>query len=44
MLIKTKEKNFSEEQILDLLIKHLELVQRPIVEKGEKAVLARPPE
>jgi len=27
-----------------LLIKHLELVQRPIVEKGEKAVLARPPE
>ncbi len=42
--LKIKEKNYSEEQILDLLIKHPDLVQRPIVEKGEKAILARPPE
>jgi arsenate reductase len=26
------------------MIKHPDLVQRPILEKGEKAVLARPPE
>jgi arsenate reductase len=26
------------------MIKHPDLVQRPIVEKGEKAILARPPE
>lgn len=42
--LKIKEKNFSENQILELMIRHPELVQRPIVEKGSKAVLARPPE
>jgi arsenate reductase (glutaredoxin) len=42
--LKIKEKKFSEDQILDLMIKHSDLVQRPIVEKGEKAILARPPE
>ena len=42
--LKIKEKNFSEDQILALMIKHPNLVQRPIVEKGEIAVLARPPE
>ena len=41
---KIKEKNFSEDQILELLIKHPDLVQRPIIEMGNKAVLARPPE
>jgi arsenate reductase (glutaredoxin) len=39
-----KTKNFSEEEILDLMIKNPDLVQRPIVEKGSKAILARPPE
>jgi arsenate reductase len=42
--LKIKEKKFSEDQILDLMIKHPDLVQRPTVEKGEKAILARPPE
>ena len=42
--LKIKEKDYSEEQILDLLIKHPDLVQRPIIEKGNKAILARPPE
>lgn len=42
--LKIKEKNFSENQILELMIRHPELVQRPIVEKGSKAILARPPE
>ena len=42
--LKIKEKNFSEDEILELMIKHPDLVQRPIVEKGNKAILARPPE
>ena len=42
--LKIKEKNYSEDQILDLMVKHPDLVQRPIVEKGSKAILARPPE
>lgn len=39
-----KEKNYTEEQILNLMSKHPDIVQRPIVEKGNKAILARPPE
>jgi len=42
--LKVKEKNYSEEQILNLLIKYPDLVQRPIIEKGNKAILARPAE
>ena len=34
----------TDEQLLDALVEHPELVQRPIVEKGDRAVLARPPE
>jgi arsenate reductase len=33
---------YSEDQILDLMIKNPDLVQRPIVEMGNKAILARP--
>jgi len=42
--LKFKEKNYSENQILDLMIKYPDLVQRPIIEKGNKAILARPAE
>ena len=34
----------SEEEALDLMVKHPDLIQRPIVEKGSKAILARPAE
>lgn len=34
----------SEDQILDMMIKDPTLVQRPIVEIGSKAILARPAE
>ncbi len=34
----------SDDEILALLVEHPELLQRPIVEKGERAVLARPVE
>ncbi len=39
-----KNKKYTEAQVLDLMIKNPDLVQRPIIEKGEKAILARPPE
>jgi arsenate reductase len=40
--LKLDKKNYSEDQILDLMIKNPDLVQRPIVEKGNEAILARP--
>ena len=42
--LKLAEKKLSEEKIIDLMVKHPDLIQRPIVEKGSKAVLARPAE
>ncbi len=37
-------KDLTEGQILDLMVKHPDLIQRPIVEIGPKAILARPAE
>jgi len=34
----------TEEELIDLMSKHPDLIQRPIIEKGKKAILARPPE
>ena len=42
--LKLAEKNLSEEELIDLMVKHPDLIQRPIVEKGGRAVLARPAE
>ena len=42
--LEIKNKNYSEEEILNMMIKHPDLVQRPILELGEKAILGRPPE
>ena len=35
-------KELSDDQLLEIIAKHPELLQRPIVVSGEKAVLARP--
>jgi arsenate reductase len=35
-------KSVSDDELLDLMVKHPDLIQRPIVEKGEKVILARP--
>jgi len=37
-------KQVAEDELIDLMIKHPDLIQRPLVEKGEKAMLARPAE
>ncbi len=36
--------DYSEAEIIELMLLNSDLIQRPIVEKGNKAVLARPPE
>lgn len=38
------KKKLSDDEIVDLMVKHPDLIQRPIVEKGPKAILARPAE
>ncbi|BDQ03424.1 MAG: arsenate reductase [Ignavibacterium sp.] len=42
--LKAKIEKLSEDEILSLMIENPDLVQRPIVEVGNKAILARPPE
>ncbi|MCF8230006.1 MAG: arsenate reductase (glutaredoxin) [Bacteroidales bacterium] len=39
-----KGKNFSDEEWISILVENPKLMQRPIVEKEYKAVLAQPPE
>lgn len=53
-LLRTKEdiyrklnlanRNLSEDELIDVMVKHPDLIQRPIVEKGKKAILVRPAE
>lgn len=38
------ERDLTDDQIVDLMVKHPDLIQRPIVEKGSRAILARPAE
>ena len=35
---------FSDDEIVSLMIEHPDLIQRPIVERGERAILGRPVE
>ena len=53
-LLRTKEaiykelrlggRDLSDSEIIDLMVEHPDLIQRPIVEKGARAILARPAE
>jgi arsenate reductase len=38
------ERDLSDDELIALMAKHPELLQRPIVERGDRAVLARPVE
>ena len=38
------KKPLSDDELIDLMVKHPDLIQRPIVEKGAQALLARPAE
>ena len=42
--LRVAESSLADNQIIDLMVKHPDLIQRPIIEKDEKAILARPPE
>ncbi len=38
------QKELSDEALIDILVEYPELIQRPIVVRGDRAILARPPE
>ncbi len=40
--LRTRE--FTDDEIVSLMVKHPDLIQRPIVERGKRAVLGRPTE
>jgi arsenate reductase (glutaredoxin) len=42
--LKLAERDLPDEEIVDLMIEHPDLIQRPIVENGARAILARPAE
>jgi arsenate reductase (glutaredoxin) len=38
------DRQLTDDEIVALMVKHPDLIQRPIVEKGSRAILARPAE
>jgi arsenate reductase len=42
--LKLADRDLSEAALIDLMVEHPDLIQRPIVEKGSRAILARPAE
>lgn len=38
------QRTLSDDEIIKMMIEHPDLIQRPIVERGERAVLGRPVE
>ena len=38
-----KDKTFSENEMIDLLVKFPKLIERPIIVKGNMAIIGRPP-
>ena len=44
LLMGLKKDNLSEEDLINYMIKYPKLIERPIVVKGDRAVIGRPPE
>ena len=42
--LELSKKDLSDDEIISLMMKHPDLMQRPIVERGDRAVLGRPTE
>ena len=42
--LKLGDRDLTDDEIVDLMVKHPDLIQRPIVENGARAILARPAE
>ncbi len=40
--LRLDERQLTDDEIVDVIVKHPDLLQRPIVEKGSRAILARP--
>ncbi len=42
--LKIADGGLTDDEMVDLMVQHPDLIQRPIVEKGSRAILARPAE
>ena len=42
--LRLSEDKFSDDELIALMVKHPDLIQRPIIERGDRAVLGRPTE
>jgi arsenate reductase len=42
--LRLSERDLTDDEIVDLMVRNPDLIQRPIVEKGARAILARPAE
>jgi len=39
-----RQSQFTDDELLEIMVKQPDLIQRPLVQKGDKVILARPPE
>lgn len=42
--LRLAERDLTDDELIDLMVDNPDLIQRPIVEKGARAILARPPQ
>jgi len=42
--LKLSQRVLTDDELIDYMVQYPDLIQRPIVEKGKQAILARPPE